>query len=113
MLAAFVCFLVGCGGGQPPPPVAGGDPPPPSRVTQENFDKVQDGMTLEQVEALLGPGQDRGLLSDAILQEAEKRLKLPADTTWKRWRNGMSPKANVAAVGLSGGKVVAKTSTGL
>jgi hypothetical protein len=82
-------------------------------VTKENLDKVREGMTVQEVEAVLGPGLDTGVVDDAILETAEKELKLPPDILWKRWRNPDSPKPNFAAVAFSGGKVVAKTSSGL
>ncbi|HXG08716.1 MAG TPA: hypothetical protein VNK04_02915 [Gemmataceae bacterium] len=31
-------------------------PRTPSKVTQENYDKIKNDMTLQQVEAILGPG---------------------------------------------------------
>jgi hypothetical protein len=35
---------------------AGGD----TKVTRANFDKIQNGMTIAQVEAILGPGEEFG-----------------------------------------------------
>jgi hypothetical protein len=44
-LFAVCCTLTGCG---------------QSKVTQENFDKIEKGMTLEQVEHILGNGTPTG-----------------------------------------------------
>jgi hypothetical protein len=45
-------------------------PKPPSRITQENFDLIRDGMTRAEVEAILGPpGDQRTGLGEMYLQE--------------------------------------------
>jgi hypothetical protein len=112
MLALVLSACLGCGRGQQPGAEDDPPAPPPSKVTNENLDKVKEGMTLKEVEAILGPGQDSGIVGERILRAAEKRLKLPADTKWKRWR-AKSSKPGFIAVGFSGGKVVGRASMGL
>jgi hypothetical protein len=43
-------------------------PPAPDRITQENFDRIQEGMTCAEVEALLGgpPGDYRSVETESI-----------------------------------------------
>ncbi len=48
LVIAFVIACLGCSK-QPPPK------PPPQYYTLEKFDKIQNGMTMEQVELIIGP----------------------------------------------------------
>jgi len=70
--ALCVLLLAGCGPGasgtggaggqadkakdQPADPNDKAKPAPTTRVTKENYDKIQDGMTRREVEKILGPG---------------------------------------------------------
>jgi hypothetical protein len=70
---------------------------PPSRVTRENYDCIQEGMTRAEVEAILGPpGDYRTGLGESVLGEADYGITQimvwmpdpatdPAPTLWS-WR---------------------------
>jgi hypothetical protein len=71
-----------------------------SHLTRKNFDKVQDGMTLEQVEKLLGKEASGGPSS-----------AMPGATEVMTWQQP-KPLTSVS-VGFKEGRVVGKTAAGL
>jgi hypothetical protein len=60
------------------------EPPEPDRVTQENFDRISDGMSRAEVEAILGPPGDSTSEPPSQLYPSLKSLGLDwdADTAW-------------------------------
>jgi hypothetical protein len=51
----LLLLLTGCAAGcRPPTPPTGSSGPPPN-LTRANYEKVREGMTLQEVEAILGP----------------------------------------------------------
>ena len=72
-------------------------PEPPSRITRENFDRVREGMTQAEVEAILGPpGDYRTRLGDTNYDFAEEGWRTDRDeydptiATWRRPISGGS-----------------------
>jgi hypothetical protein len=64
-----------------------------SKVTQENFDKINNGMSLEEVEAILGPGKDAG--GDGSLVAGQFGVDVtggarPSSTVRYIWESGKS-----------------------
>ena len=96
ILSLLCVALAGCSGG--------------TKVTVENYDKIQNGMTLKEVEAILGPaGEDA---TDGVLLAAQKQAKLPDSTKWKKWQ---APGNEIRLIGVAfdDGKVVSKAKMGL
>ena len=99
MAIAFcaLCFvLTGCG---------------KSKVTKENFDKVKNDMTLDQVEAILGEGTKQG---DGANMAAQVGVDVTggagsSSTVEYVWEGGK----NTITVSFRQGKVVQKRNTGL
>lgn len=90
-------FLAGCGG--------------PSKVTKDNYAKVKDGMTVKQVEEILGEGTHTAGGGENVAGQfgvdvGGASAPSPIEYTWE---NG--PK--VIKVTFRQGKVIGKTSTGL
>ena len=81
---------VGCGG--------------PS-FTQERFQQIDSGSTIEQVESTLGQGEE---VKNTYTDEQIELHELPADTTFLRWNDLDDPNA-VSYVGFSGGTMVHRT----
>jgi hypothetical protein len=97
VLAALCFILIGCG---------------KSKVTKDNFDKIQNDMTLEQVEGILGEGKAVG--GDAAVMPAQVGVDLnagarPSATAEYVWESGKQS----ITVTFRGGKVVQKRSSGL
>jgi hypothetical protein len=83
-----------------------------SKVTQENYDKIKNDMTLAQVEAILGEGTSQG--GDGANVAAQFGVDVtggaPApSTTDYVWESGNKS----ITVTFRGGKVVGKKSSGL
>ncbi len=83
-----------------------------SKVTQENFEKIKNDMTLAQVEAILGEGTSQG--GDGSNVAAQFGVDVtggaPASSTVEYvWESGKKS----ITVTFRGGKVVAKKSSGL
>jgi hypothetical protein len=71
----FACLLC-CGCGSP-------------KVSWENFKRVEKGMTIQQVERILGPGKDGRYPADekewAAFENYLKSNGIPANAVWKHW----------------------------
>src|SRR5262245_48679042 len=97
-LPLTLCFiLVGCGN---------------SKVTKENFEKIKNDMTLDQVEAILGQGAPQG---DGSMVAAQAGVDLtggapPPSTQDYLWENGNK---SITVTVNKQNKVVQKRSTGL
>jgi hypothetical protein len=71
----------------------------------EKYKKLQEGMTLEEVEAVLGPGGEDS--RDPVLLELQKYRELPASTKWKKWKvSGRDEQLYIAVAFDEEGKVV-------
>jgi hypothetical protein len=82
-----------------------------SKVTKANFDKIKNGMTLKEVQAILGEGSRQG---DGSLVANQVGVDLsggapPSSTTDYVWENGKKK----ITITFSMDKVVGKTSSGL
>jgi hypothetical protein len=110
-LSVGVCalFLAGCGGG------GNGNPKSATRV-KDNFDKVKEGMTVDEVVALLGPAEegaamDAGaMMKDMIPKEMMKDLPGINLDMMKQEVKGWKEGDTVYAVVFLGGKMKAKSS---
>ncbi len=79
------------------------------KVTKTNHDKIKTGMTLADVEAILGPaGEDA---DDDLLRAVQEKSELPEEATWKKWTVPGDPDKMIA-VAFVNGKAVAKAQTG-
>jgi hypothetical protein len=83
-----------------------------SKVTKENFEKIQNDMTLEQVEAILGEGTKVG--GDASNMAAQVGVDVtggaaPSSTVDSVWES----RQNSITVTFRHGKVVQKKNSGL
>jgi hypothetical protein len=77
----------------------------------ENYKKLQEGMTLEEVEAILGPGGEE--TDDPRLLSAQREVKkLPASAKWRKWKLPGNDEEVYIAVAFDGGKVVSKAKVG-
>jgi hypothetical protein len=97
-LTACVCgaalaLLVACGGD----------------VSQENFDKVQTGMTQDQVEQILGPGEDQTAAGVEISSAGMAGRSRDDRTKTYLWKDG----AKEIVVEFKEGKVIYKRSKNL
>jgi hypothetical protein len=84
----------------------------PSKLTKENFDKIKPGMTVQQVEEVLGSGSPQG--GDGANVAAQFGVDVgasapPPSTVDYLWEKG--PKS--VTVTFKGGKVVGSKSKGL
>jgi hypothetical protein len=77
----------------------------------ENYKKLQEGMTLKEVEAVLGPdGEDS---SDPVLLALQEKQELPASTKWKKWKvSGKDEQVYIALAFNEEGKVVLRMRRG-
>lgn len=97
LAAAFLCLaLAGCG---------------PTKITKANYDKIQNDMTLAQVEEILGSGNRQG--ADATNMGAQFGVDLgasapPPSSVDYVWEKG---KTNIT-VTFRSGKVTGKKFTG-
>jgi hypothetical protein len=85
---AVVALLVACGGD----------------VSQENYDKIQTGMTLDQVEQVLGPGEDQTASGVEISSSGMAGRSREDRTKTYLWKDG----AKQIIVEFEQGKVTAK-----
>src|SRR5262245_39593756 len=96
-LLLALCFIfIGCGN---------------SKVTKDNFDKIKNDMTLEQVEAILGQGAPQG---DGSMVAAQAGVDLsggapPPTTQDYLWENGNK---SITVTFNKQNKVVRKTNSG-
>ncbi|HKI34995.1 MAG TPA: hypothetical protein VKA46_24275 [Gemmataceae bacterium] len=97
-LLCTLCFILsGCG---------------KSKITKENFEKIKNDMTLQEVEAILGSGSAQG--GDGGLVAAQAGVDVsggapPPSTVDYLWESGKKS----ITVSFKQGKVVAKKSSGL
>lgn len=96
-VAALLLILSGCG---------------MNKVSKENFDKVKEGMSLQEVEAVLGSGSKLG--GDGVNVAAQFGVDVgvsapPPSTTDYEWESGTKK----ITVTFRDGKVVQKRSSGL
>ena len=95
-LVVCCCLLTGCA---------------KSKVTKENLDQINNGMTLEDVEAILGPGK---LVGDGSLIAAQAGVDVtggarPSSAVEYVWESGN----NSITVTFRHDKVVGKRSVGI
>src|SRR4051794_9671535 len=96
ILCTLGFLLIGCGN---------------SKVTKENYEKIKNDMTLEQVQALLGEGAAQG---DGSMVAAQAGVDLtggaaPPSTQDYLWENG---KKSITVTFTKQKKVVGKQSSG-
>src|SRR5262245_57014965 len=96
LLVALGLILVGCGN---------------SKVTKDNFEKIKNDMTLDQVESILGEGKPQG---DGSMVAAQAGVDLtggapPPTTQDYLWENGNK---SITVTFNKQNKVVRKTSSG-
>ena len=78
-----------------------------SSLTRKNYDKINTGMTLGQVEKILGKSETGGPVADLpSMPEATEVM------VWQEKAKGKTPAKSIS-VGLKDGHVVGKTATGL
>jgi hypothetical protein len=84
---------------RPVPPVAGPDlagPPSSANVTSENADKLLEGMTVAEADAILGPGKictldDIGRICAVDVGPQQQRpevARVGDESSWRLWQNG-------------------------
>jgi|WetSurMetagenome_2_1015567.scaffolds.fasta_scaffold1140674_1 hypothetical protein len=79
-----------------------------SQLTRKNYDKVQTGMTLPQVEKILGKKDTVGPAANvAGIPDATETA------TWQEMQGKKKEKTVTVTVGLKDGRVVGKTASGL
>jgi len=83
-----------------------------SKITKENFDKIDNGMSLHEVEAILGEGSSQG--GDGAVVAAQVGVDVtggapPPSTVDYLWEKGKKS----ITVTFRQGKVVAKKNVGL
>jgi len=88
MLLAFVIFLSSCSG----------------KINKDNYDKISNGMSISQVELILGKGESQAS-SSVDLGEYGGNVSSEVIT----WQKG----TNVISITFSNGKVMAKAQSGL
>ena len=93
ILALLVCLtLVGCG----------------SKVTMTNYERIEDGMSLAEVEGILGKGTEQS--SSNVPGVSAGGISIPgASSKAMVWKNGN----NVISVMFLNDKVMSKTQMGL
>jgi predicted Zn finger-like uncharacterized protein len=73
------------------------------RVTEANYNRLRTGLTLREVEAILGPGEALNdevvpaLIAGEVTPEVKGKLDLVEPRQWREWRAG----SNTIIVGLS------------
>jgi hypothetical protein len=76
----------------------------------EKYRKIDEGMTAEQVEAILGPPSEDS--NDPVLLALQKEMKLPESAKWKKWKvAGKDPEVYIG-LAFDEGKVVARMRKG-
>lgn len=79
-----------------------------SSVTKANYDKIKEGMTQKEVEAILGPGKVQGS-SSASLPLAVPGIGDTFSASGVTWQEG----SKTIVVSFANDKVVGKVSSGL
>jgi hypothetical protein len=69
----------------------------------EKYRKLDEGMTLQEVEAILGPGEDS---TDPWLLSLQKEMKLPESVKWKKWKVDGNDERVYIGLAFDEGKVV-------
>jgi hypothetical protein len=113
----LLLLAVGASGCGPPAAPTNSSGPPPN-LTRANFDKVREGMTLQEVEAILGPpgatvNLDVQRPDGSVVKEVQS-----ASWFWARLSSPPDPQhpegeARRIAVALKDGKVSSKEQVGL
>jgi hypothetical protein len=88
ILVTFVFFLFSC----------------TSKISKENYEKISNGMTVSQVEAILGKGESQAS-SNVDLGDYGGNISSEVIT----WQDGM----DVITITFSNGQVLAKAQSGL
>ena len=88
ILLLFTLFLTSCSG----------------KINKENYDKISNGMSVSQVEKILGKGESQAS-SNVDLGEYGGNISSEVIT----WQNG----TNVISITFSNGQVLAKAQSGL
>ena len=88
ILLVFTLFLTSCSG----------------KINKENYDKISNGMSVSQVEKILGKGESQAS-SNVDLGEYGGNISSEVIT----WQNG----TNVISITFSNGQVLAKAQSGL
>jgi hypothetical protein len=99
VLLALCLALTGCG---------------KSKITQENYDKITNGMTLKEVEAILGEGTSQGGDGANVAAQfgvdvtggVQSSAPSTVDYVWEKGKKSIT-------VTFKGGKVVGKRKDGL
>jgi protein involved in sex pheromone biosynthesis len=87
-IVSFVFFLAGCSG----------------KINKDNYDKISNGMSISQVESILGKGESQAS-SNVDLGEYGGNISSEVMT----WQSG----TKVISITFSNGKVMAKAQNGL
>jgi hypothetical protein len=97
VLLALCVLAAGCAGNK--------------KITQANFEKIKNDMSLSEVEAILGPGDKQGDGSNVAAQAGVdvNMGAAPSSTVDYVWESGTKK----ITITFRGGKVVGKTSSGL
>ncbi len=78
-----------------------------SNLTRKNYDKIETGMSLSQVEKILGKNETGGPVAGVTsMPEATEVM------VWEEKAKGKAPAKSIS-VGLKDGRVVGKTAAGL
>lgn len=88
IILAFTLFLYSCS----------------NKVNKENYDKISNGMTISQVESILGKGESQAS-SSVDLGEIGGSI----NSEVKSWQKG----SNIITITFSNGQVLAKAQSGL
>ena len=94
-VAALALSLTGCGGN--------------SKITKSNYDKINDGMTEQQVEAILGKLDEASAKKAAAVDDAGKPIIVPAAPKVTYWRE----ETKWISITFLNGKVMAKAQNGV
>lgn len=79
-------------------------------AAREKYKRIDEGMTAEQVEAILGPPSEES--SDPVLLALQKELRLPASTKWKKWKVAEKDPEVYIGLAFDEGKVVGRMRKG-
>jgi hypothetical protein len=83
-----------------------------SKISQSNYDKVQSGMTQDQVEAILGPGKEQGSSSVNVPGMSVGGVSVAGVSTSAKvlmWQDG----TKIITITFQDEKVAAKAQNGL
>jgi len=96
MFLGLTIFITGCG----------------SDVTQSNYDKVQTGMTQDQVEGILGKGEEQASSAVSVPGMSAGGVSVPGMSTSAKvvsWQDG----SKMITVTFQDGEVIGKAQNGL